>query len=372
MANVIIILLMVVAASANYLGIISYISLSILIVINLIRNKHTHKRNFAIVSILSVFLINTLYTVYSGFDIDPVVGNFLLQILFLLTLDYRKEQSLLIYEAIKWQVLISFLLGLIGFMGINNSMLIDAGSAKGFSGFYALTGIFATPQLLASACIALVLFQPIISSSISQVKKSSSIIKYISLCVLLVSLNRVNILFFISWKMISPIYKKIGGIAILFLLSFLGVIVFYMAILFMSLDNTVLQTVQSRIALISGVISTINFNDIWQVLFGLFNDINFYLPEYLIDISYIENGFLFIFKYFGAFGLIVYVLLSLSIVISLLRRNNKLLAIYAAYYLFIIQNFTNEFVSLIFPQIIYLLIYCAHANNRSSGQLRIG
>ncbi len=43
-------------------------------------------------------------------------------------------------------------------LGINNSMLIDAGSAKGFSGFYALTGIFATPQLLASACIAFLIF----------------------------------------------------------------------------------------------------------------------------------------------------------------------------------------------------------------------
>ena len=130
--------------------------------------------------------------------------------MFLLTLDYKKERSLLILEAIKWQILGSFILGLIGFLGINNSMLIDAGSAKGFSGFYALTGIFATPQLLASACIAFLIFHPIIRCRDSENKKNGSFTSYISLSVLLASLNRVNIVFILLsllYHLIALSYK---------------------------------------------------------------------------------------------------------------------------------------------------------------------
>ncbi|HDR2318352.1 hypothetical protein [Enterobacter asburiae] len=371
MTNLIFVLLMVISASAHYLGMVSYLALSILIIINVIKNNHTIRRSLIVIILLTIFLINSAYTIYSDLSIDPVVGNFLLQMMFLLTLDYKKERSLLILEAIKWQILASFILGLIGFLGINNSMLIDAGSAKGFSGFFALTGIFATPQLLASACIAFLIFHPIIRRSDSENKKNSNFTKYISFSVLLASLNRVNILFVLVWKIIKPLYKKIGGNAILFLLVLCGVVVLYIATSFISFDSTILQTVQSRIALIFGVISTINFNDVWQVVFGMFNTITFYLPEYLVDISYVENGFLFIFKYFGVFGLMTYLLFSLLIILSLFRRS-KLLAFYAAFYLLIVQNFTNEFVSIIFPQIIYLLIYCAYADNRSTMQLRIG
>lgn len=371
MTNTILILLMVISASAHYLGIISYLALSILIIINVIKNSHTIRRSFLIIALLTIFLINSAYTIYSGLKIDSVVGNFFLQVIFLLTLDYKKENSQTVLEAIKWQIVLSFILGLIGFSGINKSMLIDAGAAKGFSGFYALTGIFATPQLLASACIAFLIFQPIIKCRGAENKNNSNIVTYVSLCVLLVSLNRVNIVFFLLWKLTKPLFKKLGGNVILFLAALFGCALFYIAISFLSLDSTILQTVQSRIALILGVISTIDFNDIWQIIFGMFNTITFYLPEYLIDISYVENGFLFIFKYFGVFGLMIYLSFSIIIFISLFKRN-KLLAFYAAFYLLIVQNFTNEFVSIIFPQIIYLLIYCAYADNRSTMQLRIG
>lgn len=370
MTNIALMVLMVISASAHYLGIISYLALSLLIIINVIKNSHTIRRIFLIIILLTVFLLNTTYTLYSGLTIDSVVGNLFLQIMFLLTLDYKKENSLLVLEAIKWQIVISFILGLIGFLGINKSMLIDAGSAKGFSGFYALTGIFATPQLLASACIAFLIFRPIIKCDGNE-NKNSNIITYVSLSVLLVSLNRVNILFLLLWKLLKPLYRKLGGNVLLLLVALTGMMLFYIAISFLSLDSTILQTVQSRIALFSGVISTINFDDIWQIIFGMFNTITFYLPEYLIDISYVENGFLFIFKYFGVFGLMTYLSFSILIFISLYKRN-KLLAFYAAFYLVIVQNFTNEFVSIIFPQIIYLLIYCAYADNRSTMQTRIG
>ncbi|WP_455507434.1 hypothetical protein [Enterobacter sp.] len=371
MTNVKLILLMVISASAHYLGIIAYLALSILIIINVIKNSLTIRRIFIIIAFLTIFLLNSASTLYSGLTIDSVVWNFFLQMIFLLSLDYKKENSLLVLEAIKWQIVVSFILGLIGLAGINKSMLIDAGSAKGFSGFYALTGIFATPQLLASACIAFLIFKPIIRCGESENKKNNNFIRYVSLSVLLVSLNRVNIVFFLLWKLIKPLYKKLGGNVILFLLALLGVTLFYIAISFLSLDSTILQTIQSRMALIQGVISIINFNDVWQILFGMFNTITFYLPEYLIDISYVENGFLFIFKYFGLFGLMTYLSFSILIFITLFKRN-KVLAFYAAFYLLIVQNFTNEFVSIIFPQIIYLLMYCAYADNRSTIQQRIG
>ncbi|QLY60535.1 hypothetical protein HV211_08590 [Citrobacter freundii] len=364
MSSIMIVLLMVISSGARYLGIVSYLALSILIVINVFKNSHKNKRYVIIFALLTIFLANSFYTLYLGDNIDPVVGNFLLQILFLLTLDYKKEQPRLVLEAMKWQILLSILLGLVGYIGINNSMLIDAGSAKGFSGFYALAGIFATPQLLASVCIAFLLFQPVFGGNISRNDIYNNICKYTALGVMLLSLNRVNILFYMLWKIVTLLKRKFGGMLILFCMAFFGVILCSITISYLSLDGTLLQTVQSRLALILGVISTIDFNDVWQLLFGVFNSIHFYLPEYFVDINYIENGFLFIFKYFGILGLITYVAFTSLLAIALFREGYKLLALYAIFYLIVVQNFTNEFVSFIFPQIIYLLMYCAYVKNR--------
>lgn len=373
LTNGIMVLLMIVAASAHYLGIVSYISLAFLIIINVMTNRFTLRRYILILLFFIVLILNTLYTYSQNLSIDPVVGNFALQILFLLTLNQKKEQAAIIFNAITWQILISLVLGGVGLLGIDRSMLIDAGSAKGFSGFYALTGVFATPQLLGSVCLAFLLLHPLLKNEPLNNKFRNKIIDFVSFGVLLISLNRVNIGFYVLWKFFVVLYNKLGGLGVFALTLLSGIVVSYSSIYILSLDETPLQTIQSRLALILGVISTINFDDWWQVIFGMFNNIHFYLPVYQVDITYIENGFLFIFKYFGGFGILVYGVCSLILVLSLFKNNQRLLSAYAFYYLFVAQNFTNEYVSIVFPQIIYLLIYFSNRKKKDiSDNMRVG
>lgn len=355
--NGIMVLLMIAAASAHYLGVVSYISLASLIIINVMIKGLTFRRYIIILLFLIVFILNSLYTYSQNLSIDPVVGNFALQILFLLTLNYKKEQAAIIFNAMTWQILISLALGGVGLLGIDRSMLIDAGSAKGFSGLYALTGLFATPQLLGSICLAFLLLHPLLKIELLKSKFRDKITEFVSFGVLLVTLNRVNIGFYLLWKFFVVLYKKLGVLGVFALTLISGVVVSYSIVYILSLDDAPLQTIQSRLALILGVISTINFDDWWQIIFGMFNNIHFYLPAYQIDITYVENGFLFIFKYFGSLGILVYSVCGLILVISLFNNNQRLLSAYAVYYLFVVQNFTNEYVSIVFPQIIYLLIY---------------
>ena len=364
--NGIMVLLMVAAASAHYLGVVSYISLAFLIIINVMTKGLTFRRYILILLFLIVFILNSLYTYSLNLSIDPVVGNFALQILFLLTLNHKKEQAAIIFNAMTWQILISLALGGVGLLGIDRSMLIDAGSAKGFSGFYALTGLFATPQLLGSVCLAFLLFHPLFKKELLKSKLRDKITEFVSFGVLLVTLNRVNIGFYFLWKFFAVFYKKLGVLGFFALTLISGVVVSYSIIYILSLGDNSLQTLQSRMALILGVISTISFDDWWQVIFGMFNNIHFYLPLYQIDITYIENGFLFIFKYFGSLGILVYSVCGLILVFSLFNNNQRLLSAYAVYYIFVAQNFTNEYVSIVFPQIIYLLIYFSNIKNKNT------
>lgn len=352
----VIILLMIISASAHYVGVISYISLLALIVLNFRNCKFSYNRYFIIFLFSVLYGANILVSLNSKNGIDLVIANFFLQILFILTVNYNEKYISLIIKSIELQVVISFLMGIVGFLNINQSMFIDAGATKGFAGMHALIGIYSTPQLLASLCIASLIFNNNIKGDCKGSVKSK-LFNSISLVVLVLTLNRVNIFSLVAWCLIREIYKKAGWLITMLLFFVSTIIVFYYVVFIIPWDGLLLRTMQSRYALITGVISEIDLNSPWQVVFGLFDNISFYLPDYMVNITYVENGGMFIFKYFGLIGLFLYIVFAFVLAVKLYKNKAKFLSLYALFYLLIIQNFTHEFLSFVFSQIIVLLIY---------------
>ncbi|WP_155409069.1 hypothetical protein [Pluralibacter gergoviae] len=357
MARVIILALMLISANPYYLGSIAYAAVIALVFYNVFTTKYSHQRLLALLLFISYYIINFIYVFSQKAEFDPVVLNFFVQMLFLLTVNYSNISLFrTLYFSMQLQVGLSVLLGLVGFMTGGGAMFVDAGSAKGFSGFYALTGLFATPQLLSSVSLAVVLFSKTFTKKITLFPffNFMSALSYITM---LVSLNRINLLGVIALKFLAWFKDRKDKHILIFLLPLLIMLLFFILLSVIDLRSVDLQTINSRLALFSGVLSTINLSSIWQLIFGSFSKIHFYLREYIVDIYYVENGFLFLFKYFGSLGLLIYFSIAIFFVVYLYKKNMSILALYTFFYLFIVQNFTNEYVSFVFPQILSLIIF---------------
>lgn len=348
---------MLISANPYYLGSVAYAAVIALVIYNIFTTKYSHQRLLGLLLFVSYYIINFICVFSQKSDFDPVVLNFFVQMLFLLTVNYSNITLFrTVYFSMQLQVIISATLGVVGLMTGGGAMFVDAGSAKGFSGFYALTGLFATPQLLSSVSLAVILFSKTFTKTItlSPILKSMSCLSYITM---LVTLNRINLLGVITLKF-SEWFKDRKDKHILILLLPLFAILFVFILLnVVDFRRVDLQTINSRLALFYGVLSTIDLDSIWQLIFGSFDKIHFYLRDYIVDIYYVENGFLFLFKYFGLLGLLIYCSIAALYVFYLYKKEMLILALYTFFYLFIVQNFTNEYVSFVFPQILSLIIF---------------
>jgi hypothetical protein len=355
------VLLYIIASCSFYFGAVSYAALLLIVIINLVSTKLSPIRYFFILSVVGFLLINFLRLgTYSGIDLTAF--NFSLQLIMLCSLDLKKRRDInIIYTSLSLQVAFSLLFGLWGYISNNFIMLVDAGQAKGIAGFYALRGLYSTPQILASISLLL-----IVSSVMFDIKsRRNQIVLVMSIISLLLSLNRVNILvlcILISIFMMMRVRHKI------ILLIFISPILTILALSIDSTNNFMnIATLGSRILLINGVISTIDMTSITDIMLGNFKSFSFYLPEYLINVSYVENGLLSLFKYFGLLGLLAYVSGAVFLILKLAKNKLYIISMYAFCYFFLVQNMTHEFVHIIFPLICSIFIYFTkHQNLRSN------
>jgi hypothetical protein len=345
-------LLLVISAGAFVLGSLSYIAVGMLILINLFKNKLPLPRYFCIIIVVFLFVLN-LIRVPEFNDFDYVALNFALQLIFLLSVDYRDVRYCRnILLSLKLQIAISVAWCAFGLLTGNMTMFVDAGSAKGFNGLYALRGIYSTPQLLASVCLAVLFF-----SKYNVLQKRSTKRGIVSLFTIMVaSLNRVNIISLIALFFVS-LQRHKNRVLVYALNSLLLVLVLTLCIVFNIGQFINFQTIESRNLLIEGVVASINFDSIAEVLLGSFGKINFYIPQYIVYISYVENGLLFLLKYYGVLGLLSYIIICSLFVYKLFKQNHVQLAVYAFLYLFVVQNFTNEYLVTVFPEIIALMLF---------------
>lgn len=353
--NYIITLLMVIASGAYYLGGVSYIAVGLLILINLVKNELPSSRYLMMLcfSLLFVFNLTQLQNLAS---FDLVALNFFLQIIFLLSIDFRKEAFIrCIFTSLKIQLTISVVLCVFGVLTDSMGMFVDAGSAKGFSGLYAARGIFSTPQLLSSVCLAILVFGKY--GNLVGVPTKRNFLFFLS--IMAATINRVNIIGLLSVLFIS--IQKSNRKYFVYTLNVLLVSVFSVIVLSLDFDRFMsIQTIESRALLLDGVINSINTDSIISVVFGDFEKIYFYIPQYLMGVTYVENGFLFLLKYFGVVGLLSYIIICALLVYKINSQCGLELTFYTFFYLFIVQNFTNEFLVIIYPEIIALMIYSSY------------
>lgn len=358
------IFILVVAANASYLGTVSYAAILILILINLFANRLNSGALLLLFMTLSLVLFNTVRIFIDGKKVDMVVYNFLLQLIFLLTLDYSSIVLRYVFiRALQLQIFLSATLAIFGILFNEHSMFIDAGHAKGFEGMLALRGIFSTPQLMASICLAMLFLS---SSRIVIGNRTQLVGKFLSAIMLVFTINRINFIFLFILALFKANFNFKGKLTWQFIKLLSPLITVSLVLISLQLiDYTQinLQTLQSRMFLLNGVLSEINFNSFVSVLFGDFSTIHFYIPQYQVDIDYVENGFLFLFKYFGVVGLIAYIVIGAALSVNAFKKH-FVPGLYVFFYLFVVQNFTNEFVSFVFPQVMFLILSYTHTSAR--------
>ncbi|PHM58612.1 hypothetical protein [Xenorhabdus sp. KK7.4] len=350
------VLLLVISSMPSILGNASYFSLIIFLSINFILNKH-NPSIYIILLLFSLFYVLNLINPISFEEVDIVVFNFLLQIIAILSIPYKKLiYENIIYDAIKIQLVLNVIITILCIMVGSDFTFVDATYAKGFDGFWALKGIYSTPQILASLALFFIIY------SYSEHKNNNIILKLIPYVIIPLTLNRVN--FFIGFFMIL-INQKIIKIKYWLFFSILLGVVFLFLLPLLGSDLAKINTIESRLYLTEGVVNKINFNSFINITFGNFGKIDFYLAKYDLMKNYIENGYVFIFKYFGFIGIITYLFLSTSLIYFLFINKKHNLSIFAFFYMFITQLFTHEFLTIAYMQIISLLIFSCQKNKSS-------
>ncbi|WP_155271049.1 hypothetical protein [Xenorhabdus bovienii] len=350
------IILLLISSIPTILGKISYLSLMAFLLINLSFNKKKFFDYILILFMIVLFIINIL-RIDNFKEIDLVVFNFLIQIITIISIPYNKPiYEKIIYNSIKIMLIINITATILFLITDNLApVFIDATHAKGFEGFWALKGVYSTPQILASLALFFIIF------SISERKNNSIFVKIIPYIILPITLNRVNIFIGIIIFTLSKLLKRLNIRKIIIIFSLIFIISVSL-LLISNIEITKINTIESRIYLTKSVIERIDFHSLSDIIFGNFTKIEFYLYRYQITKDYIENGHLFIFKYFGLIGLISYIFLSFCLVHTLFRRNKYTLAIFSFFYLFVTQLFTNEYLTIAYMQIVTLLIFSCKNN----------
>ncbi|MBC5788678.1 hypothetical protein [Providencia sp. JUb39] len=344
------ILLLTLSSAASVVGMISYISLTTLIILHFFHFKSNKLRLGKFLILISYFLILLTIAVINKedryLDLDLSVINIFLQLMFLITL----PKSHIVFDSVKLslliQLLLSFLLCLYGLFFHDYSMFVDSKYTKGYDGLLIPTGIYSTPQALASVGLIVFFFN------------KEKIKKYIGVLAILSSLNRTSYSTFLITIFLKSNKKLI-------LLSFLSFLLVFLYIYNLS-DYINLRTIISRLNLLFGAYSQINTDSLITILFGSWNKIEFYLPMYNIYKNYIENGYLFIFYHFGVIGLLVYIFYGIPLLLSLMKaKKNEITFLFFSYY-FINPIMTHEYLITSFYQILFVFYFYSHNRNEEN------
>ncbi|MFS1486773.1 hypothetical protein BCU41_019600 [Vibrio lentus] len=289
-------------------------------------------------SLLYAFLLFLFLVDYQKEQFDHSVFNVFIQLLTMLSFNYSSASYVLIRKSLFIQILLSVGLSIYGVVSGDTFMFINAAATKGFSDMLIPLGIYSTPQVFASV----ILFYVFTSKTI--------IDRALSISMLVFIMNRTSI---IIYFIVSSL-KNFKSILFVFILCIIGSLYIFTYSIG-SFQYTNIGTILSRLNLIFGVLGEIDLNSVQIWLFGSWNKVEFYLPMYDVTKDYVENGFLFIFKYFGALGFLLYVTLGYIVIKNLLdKKYTSLLILFTLYY-FGTQNMTHEFLTVTFYQIIVLV-----------------
>ncbi len=329
--------LLVLSSAPSVIGIYSYISIALLIIMNLIQTKIDKTKIIYFVAFLTVVLISFFKFIleFPLASLDLSIINLLLQLFFFLTFPKTSEASLIIKKSILFQAIACLSLSIYGLIVNDHSMFVLGGNTKGINGLLIPKGIYSTPQVLASVSLALCFLY------------KEKIVRFLGLIILVSSFNRTSLTSYIL-----ILFTKIKNkVFFLFLMLLVCIIVLYKYDLSLYLN---FRTITSRLYLFFGGLSTINLNSIPTNIFGSWEEITFYLPTYGIHKNYIENGYLYIFKYTGLIGLLIYISFGIKISISIFKKDNITLFVYFIIYYYLFPLLTHEYLTNSFYQILLL------------------
>lgn len=240
-------------------------------------------------------------------------------------------------KTIQQALLVNIFVGLIFFiahyLGIENSYT-NSLAEKGIPFLVAAMGFSPTVQVYGTCCILWLLMA-------FEDKHISNWLIFIGILALVITLNRVSLLFLL---LLLLFYRRKIFFSILMLVVSLSVI--YWDALYMALFNV--GTLSSRVELRKGAeISYWHSNDGIVWLFGRASHqtSDIITSKTIWDRAYIENGVDFILHSYGAFGMLLYLILLAAFLKHLIIIKQYKYAIFVTYYFTFLQFLTNEFLS---------------------------
>ncbi|WP_394167727.1 hypothetical protein [Photobacterium piscicola] len=335
------VLIFISLSPAIFGGIFTKVSLIILIVFNTFMFCNIKRLKY-IFFIMIVFLILILKSIINDDNVDSSIYILLLNILFFVTLYKSHNVYLNAYlRGILISVILGFVMSVISiYYGLNQYSVSLAN--KGFLNIHSITGFTKIPQTFGSLCILLMFIF---------MTKKNKIFSNLFLIISMLTINRVSL--FTGLLLKSTSFNKLYYIVIL-------IVIF--PLLWLLPDLTIInnsQTIFSRFDMILNIIQHMLNQNIFDLLFG-----SFQLPDFSIykgtDITYIENGFMFIFYYFGIVGVLSYLLFSFYILCNV-RKKGKIYVYYSFLVLIVIPNFTHEYLFLSFY--LSLIFILSNKNN---------
>lgn len=325
--------LLFISGSPNLVGgEVSKGALLLLSVFNLFNFKVSKFSVFSIVGLSILFLVKAIFTE----DIDAVIVVLYIHLLFLITCpikNYRYVKTIL--SALMALIIASMVLSSYSILTGDGKYTFSLAN-KGLPFLYAFKGVTTTPQALASLII-LGIFACVV------VEKKWSLRFYALFLPL--TINRTNLVGAILMFLVR--FPVVGLLVSCF--AFLGGTI----IIGQNTELLTTQTLSSRLQMVAEVFREIQDFSVLSILFGSFEKPVFSISSNVHDVTYIENGFAFIFYYLGAFGLFSYIVFILWGVIKILRAYMpaKIRRITLAYFMFftiLVPNMTHEFLFLSF------------------------
>lgn len=328
-------------ASANafsYIYIDKIFFAAAMLYIYVISNKKYTDYVALIMFSLLMLLINLFY-IDSTLDVKII----LFYLYFCIFIFFNKNYQLMI-DSIYYALISNLVVGIfLFFYSFATGHLVGVESlwAKGLPNVLAAKGLGTTPQVFSSFGALLLL---IISLNKEVKTRKFFFIKSIPLISILLSINRVWILFY-ALNFLRNNYKLFLPIVIL-------LIIYYFDFLFFS------GTVSSRIKMISMSFDFFMKLDLNEKFFGYssYDGSYFYLDGN--EFSYLESGPIFIILKFGILGLISYFSLCTYCLYKFFKVSKKLF-IFSIYYVFFVQTATHEFLSVSF-WFFWMISFCLY------------
>lgn len=300
--NYVIVLLIFLSASPSLVGgFISKFAIISLIFFNLYFFKVHKYVFFIILFIASVFLVKYfLATINDSNKIDLYPLVVVLHFYFIISYPFGNRDY---FKAIKTGIGLCFYLGFIASLisfTIGEEKFLFSLANKGLPNIYAFEGFTTTPQAFASLAVLMLIFS---SNTRTKFRK---IFPFLGL---LFSINRTIFL--------GSILVFFYRLLFYFLPVFILVFVFFGMFSFDAKLFT-LQTLLSRIDMLTNVSSSFFSMSIFNVFFGTFTSPNFEVHS--TGTKYIENGVMFILYYFGLVGFFIYSILTFLFIYIMISR----------------------------------------------------